>query len=539
MKQENARENLLTAVEYVLYAHKIELPTGFVKEALSNHPEFPSLAAITDCLTEWQIPHLGTRISKEDLHEIPLPALVNLDVEGGIMAPIRKISENAVDWLHPGKGWQRDSLESFRQKWNGVTVLMEPDDGAYSYAERVRKHYKQNDVWGEPLVISVMLLTLFGAIWSIAEVDITTSSQLLYILTGLNVVGGVITLTLLRQSMGPGNSLAERICSVGGRTDCRTITRSKAAYITGWLSWSELGFFYFAGGVITGVMGILLGEDELKQGLIIANLLSLPFTVYSLYYQLVIARSICLLCTGTVTILWAEFLAVVLLDSQAIKTFNFNNVDYFILFYLIPVVIWAVTKGMLMKLGQFDKQAAVFRKFKFSDLVTNAIFENNKRILPLLNGMKTVKLGSPLAEHVFTIVTNPHCNPCAQLHEDIEQMIHTTDRIRFEFVILGSSPDSLRVAAKILAGSNAGDRLSDWFVNSYRGYKKWARKYPNEMITKDIVDQLQLHERWCKIEGIEGTPKVYFNGISVPEMYKLNDFKYLTHILNKSENISA
>lgn len=538
MKKENQTKNIFIAVEHALYAHRLTIPSSFIKDGLSGHPEFPSVAAISDCLLEWQIPNIAARISSEQLREVPLPALVHLDVHNGIFASIRKIDDNMVQWLDPERGWREETFESFVQRWNGVTLIIEPNEESFRYAEKAKKFHKPDNVWRTPLVLSGLVLALFLALNIIlprsAEV-----SPLLNFLTSVNCVGLLISLILLWQSIDPGNAFVNKFCSLGTLANCTDLLQSKAAYVTKWLSWAEVGYFYFAGGAIIGLCGIVLGMDEVKDALIIMNLVSLPFTAYSVYYQLFVARRACLLCTSVLIVLWVEFFGIATMYDQAIWSARIVNIDLLILSYLLPIVVWALMKDSFRMVKEYSAIKYYFRKIKFSSGVFNSIFGDAKPMPPLMEGMHTIKVGNPAAEHVLTIVTNPQCTPCASMHKDINDLLMFSDHVRCEFILIGGSPASLRVASKIFSASDPGERLLSWYQDIFQDYDKWNKKYPEAMISKENVAQLKLHERWSRIAGVRSTPSLFFNGVQVPEMYSVSDFKYVHYLSKESVNFST
>lgn len=74
----------------------------------------------------------------------------------------------------------------------------------------------------------------------------STSWQYNVLLT-TKFIGSIISGLLLWQSIDKNNPFIQTLCQAGGKmSDCNNILSSKAAQFTDWLSWSEIGFFYFA-----------------------------------------------------------------------------------------------------------------------------------------------------------------------------------------------------------------------------------------------------------------------------------------------------
>lgn len=113
----NATEkNTKDTLEYLLWAAKVPVTANGVTEGLCLHPDFPSMAAVSDALSEWNVPNMATRLHPDQIKEIPLPALAYLKIKGGILAPIKSVKNDSITWLDTQAGWQTEGLNSFQQK---------------------------------------------------------------------------------------------------------------------------------------------------------------------------------------------------------------------------------------------------------------------------------------------------------------------------------------------------------------------------------------------------------------------------------------
>lgn len=59
MKLNPAEKNAFEALEYVLHATKVKVTSPTIRERLYLHPDFPSIAALSDVLNEWKVPNVG------------------------------------------------------------------------------------------------------------------------------------------------------------------------------------------------------------------------------------------------------------------------------------------------------------------------------------------------------------------------------------------------------------------------------------------------------------------------------------------------
>ncbi len=66
----------------------------------------------------------------------------------------------------------------------------------------------------------------------------------------IKLTGCIITGLLLRFEIDKSNPLLKQFCTAGKNTNCSAVLNSKSAKLFNFISWSEIGFFYFAGSFI-------------------------------------------------------------------------------------------------------------------------------------------------------------------------------------------------------------------------------------------------------------------------------------------------
>ena len=77
-----------TAVTLALIKQlKVKVTETTLADKLENHPEFPSLLAISDCLTDFAIPHEAYKIDKNDFDatNLEFPFVAHLSTSGVLM----------------------------------------------------------------------------------------------------------------------------------------------------------------------------------------------------------------------------------------------------------------------------------------------------------------------------------------------------------------------------------------------------------------------------------------------------------------------
>jgi uncharacterized membrane protein len=406
MKLNPAEKNAIEATKTLLDLGGVHVTKRSLREALWQHPDFPSLNSLNGVLTDFRLPNMATRLSPEQLSEIPLPALAYLNIDGGSYAPIRKVGPQ-VEWLHTRHGWQSESFNAFVQKWEGITLLIEPAEhsGEPDYAQkRQRERLAQLRT---PFVLSVVALGFGILLWSLLQRLSFTTHTTYYSLLATKLAGTVISGLLVWYGIDSQNSFLQKVCQLNNRTNCSTILNSPAANVFSGLSWSEVGLFYFAGGLIALLILPTQSTESIENTRLLPlwalGALALPYTFWSVYHQALVARTWCVLCLSVQALLWAEFLIgwVGLQDSFASFSWPTAPLIYLnlIVAFLIVPAGWVLLKPHLQQSVPYQPLLREFQKIKFSPEYLQALSRQQRVLPPIFEGMKVVELGNPQAEN--------------------------------------------------------------------------------------------------------------------------------------------
>jgi hypothetical protein len=254
---------------------KLNIPvSGYtIKNDLEEHPDYPSLLAINDSLNSWNVPNQALQLDKEtcNIEELPLPLIAHLKIDGGQLLLINEIHRNMVYFSNEKTPGGRLSKEEFLKAWDGVMLYVEKDDmsGETNYRQALVKGFFAQA--RSPFFVATVLLVVLYAI------NYNSVSWAYACLLVIKFSGIAISTLLLMHCVNSQNPFIKNLCSLGKKNDCNTILKSDAATVTSWLSWSEVGLFYFSGSFIC-----LLLDPSGTGFTSWLNLLYLPFTFYSL-----------------------------------------------------------------------------------------------------------------------------------------------------------------------------------------------------------------------------------------------------------------
>ena len=347
----------------------------------------------------------------------------------------------------------------------------------------------------------------------------------------LKLLGLSLTTILLIHYLDNNNPLIQNLCSTNKKTNCNAILRSDAARITSWLSWSEVGFFYYAG----SFLNLLVLTNSLAP-ILILNIIALPFTIYSIVYQLR-QKKWCLLCCGVLSILWLEFASVYFGKTKE-SFFNFNlsfsSYVYLSIGFLTPILIWYSLKPIFKKAVQFKPLKQQLKKFKYNSALFNIALTNGIRY-ELPDNLMPLQLGNPDADTTITIVSSPSCGPCAAAHKLLEEWLSVRDDLQIKVILTTTNDDNneyTKFSKHITALSLVENRkyieiaLSDWYYKCDRKYELWGPKYPVSITTK-VKNVTEKRNSWCELTETYFTPTIFVNGYKLMDPYRLEDIKYL------------
>ena len=144
-----------------------------------------------------------------------------------------------------------------------------------------------------------------------------------------------------------------------------------------------------------------------------------------------------------------------------------------------------------------------------------------------------IMFGNPKAKTLITILTNPHCEPCAKMHFRLNNLLNkASDKYCIQY-IFSSFNESLSISNKILIAAYLRYGMED----TVKLYDKWFKegKYKistfldqnNLEINESVEQEYLAHETWIKKTKLRTTPTILINGYELPMQYKIEDLGLL------------
>ncbi len=303
---------------------------------------FKSLFGLQQLLKEYGVESEGFRLKdKRDMLRLDTPFIAS--TPGGLVI-VSRLTEKCeggetgngvngtVEYLTQGV-LEQMPVDKFMSVCDGKVFCAYPapeskePDYAVHRRNEVMTHLRDIGLLTGVFVLAVYLFISNG-IWR----HVSTVLVML-----LDICGLALTYMLVQKSLKIKNRAADKVCEVLQEGGCDTVLEMKASKFFGIFGWSEVGFSYFSVSLLT-----LMMFPQWIGYLALCNLLCLPFTFWSIWYQKFRAKVWCTLCVSVQCSLWLLFFCY--LGGGWLKEAFPLRIEFFVLGATYITVLLALNK---------------------------------------------------------------------------------------------------------------------------------------------------------------------------------------------------
>ncbi len=537
----NNYENIVLITIDYLKRLKVNVTSVTVDEELGNHPDYPSLLSIQDSLMKWGLDVVAIKTSEDKFNEIPIPYITVLN---GEFILVTDLQGDDVFYTNGTKKDEKMTKEEFLKGWNSIIMLA---DGAGAQGEKDFKKKQASLRFKKLKYPFLVLLGLLGVGYGSYHFYINQDQGQLFFLyvcsLFIALLGIVISTLLLWYEIDKANPILQKFCSgtgPGSKTNCSAILNSKQAKLFSWLSWSEVGFFYYVGVFLSLLFAGNISKEVLIL-LVTLNFFTIVYPFFSIYYQWKVAKQWCVFCLSVQILLVVQFILGLIFTnaySYELYTSNFDLSPIYYTFipaFLFPIVFWYLFKPTFIKLQQVIRDKKELVRIKFDPQVFNGLKEKGKKVTVSAEGMG-VFLGNPNGTHTLIKVCNPYCGPCANAHPEIEKLIAQVKELKVQVIFTATADEEDKKGKPVrhlLAIQDRGDHhktveaIDDWYLATKKDYDEFAKRWP---VSKEELDKqtpkLQAMSEWSKQVEIQYTPTIFIDGEELPKSYNIKDLPY-------------
>lgn len=416
----------------------IKLTKCLLCKELEEHPDFPSLGAVKDVFGKFNISSIALKLEdKSNIEKIEgcfLAQIIDIKNNSNLFAIIYSQDEDKLNWYNPiKKKKELIDRDFFLDLFTGYIFYAESNknsgDREYSYT---RKKENQSNMFSILLSVSIFSYLLFSLFF------IKTNFVKIYFVVFILflLLGGVITALMLLYEYDNNSSTLRKICNSSRKVNCLAVLSSKGSIIWG-VPWTVIGFSYYLGLLFS------LLTNSFSTNIFVAvsyfNILSLPYIIYSVYYQKFIVKQWCVLCLLVQFINLALFILSVLVGSFS-DSFKFDFLSIFSIFgsfilsFGVSYLLWLY----IQKLKDNKDSSSLLKKIKYNRDVFFSLLKNERKIEGITNDFGVI-LGNPNGSIHIVKVCNPYCYYCSLSHPVLSQLVKNNDEIKLQIIFFCKS----------------------------------------------------------------------------------------------------
>lgn len=511
-------------LEHFLDAIEVRYNKQFADKLYYEHPHRNNMYGLKRMLDVYGVKSLGVRTESKDLSVQNYPCI--LHTYSGFVIGV-ECNSDTITFLQHGKK-TTVSHDTFKRMWTGNALVIEETTEA---AEPDYKEHKRDE---RILMIKTYIIPIMLMMAVIIGITVYYSVMVFfdYIRMGLSAIGILACILLIEKQLFGESRYGDRVCSIFHQSDCNNVLDGPKAKIFG-ISWSEMGFGYF-------IANILLLSNYPASSCIVAliNWIAMLYGVWSIYYQWRIAKSWCVLCVIVQLVIWA--MGITAAFSFLSEIFVLDIVSSLLSCIVFTFSIMVTHQSVLVRESEKESIYAVqqYRALKANSDVAKALIEKGDYHETTLNDSSII-FGNPKAWMCVTILSNPHCNPCARMHKQVEELLDICGNEICVQYIFSSFNEKLEDSSRYLIycylkneQDEALRKYGFWYAKEKFDYERVIKKVEENIHIELIEEEMEKHKMWRKKTSLIETPTILVNGHKLPREYKMID---LAMIVNNAE----
>ena len=529
------KDPLFHLVQKLLNLHSIPFEKEELEFQIQSHPSYPSLHSITGVLDHFNISNIALDIPKTEsiLNELPSAFLAKIKTETYDDFTVVNKNNNYYD-LYKTNTKKKETLNTsdFLEQFTGVVVAVEKEEDHELTNKQKYKLIAQTSTY---IVITLLMIFTF-------RMSQPTLYNGLFLLTSL--VGIILSVTIIKQEYGQDSFIGNAFCeNLKESKNCAAVINSKGATIIRGLKLSDLSIIYFTGVFLASFL-LTLSQTTLSS-LLVISLAVFPITLYSIYYQFRVLKKWCALCLGIVFVLWFQF-GFSISKSNIYLENPISSFSISVMSFIIALVSWNFIKPLLTTNKDYKHLKIEHYKFKRNYNLFSSVLQQSKQI-DIAKNLNPVVIGTPNSALKITIISNPFCGHCKDVHFLIEDIMNTSKDIEFQVIFnvntKDMNSDSVKVTCRLLEIYNTSNEaillkaMNDIYGD--RDTDKWLDKWSNCSNPQFYLDNLKLQQKWCSNNDINFTPEILINRRRFPKDYKRTDIKFFIEDLKENNTINT
>lgn len=527
-------DNTVSVVQRAVKYFEIPVTSRSVKEALKSHSYYPSFKSICDSFNDWKVENYPLKYQIEEMGELAAPYIAHFSGGGGQLAFVSEIRNDRVTYYDSYNSKNNTDFNEFTGRCSGAVILLNPDEKSGEKDYRTR--------WQDELISSAVLpISIFSVLVFILLVVInsfisgnilidTTKALLLLTKTG----GIVLSVLMVLHEFEVRLSLTEKLCHLNKSTNCNTVLNDKASKVFGWFGWADVGYIYFTGCLLFLLQGNGSGNYSL---LAILSALSLPYPVFSIYYQGFVLKKWCPMCLGVQLILILEF--ILLLPQFSNLIFTFNSISGLFLTFLITGIVYTIVLIYIREKKSNEINYYKYLGFKKNPEILRTLLLNQKQYdIPVTDA--SLIFGKRDSAIKISAFLSLQCSHCARAFEKIRTILNSEANVSINIILMTSDIKILNTLYYYNRSNKEEEALS--LLDHWYNMDSYSRSKVSESLCILEADDISgvvgnENSKLYKSCNVIGTPTFFINGYRLPSQYEVDDIRYFKDVFSRKEEI--
>ncbi len=526
------------------FLHILNVPVTkrTIEKTIHHHPDTPGLLVVSEALRLWGVENEAIRVTLDQMTDADFPCIALMN--GNRCVILKKIQGGEVYLKHPGKKPISMTSEEFIDNWTGIALIASPVPGA---GER---NYRA-ELWKERLlrlrnVLVPVLLVVLSVLVMVPALRGETLLPGLIPVLAVKTIGLIACILLYFVSIGFGK-VARQVCPTHGKINCHGVISSPAGKILG-IPMTDLGLLYFSGGLFSIFFAAYFGElHSTFIALALLNVMTLPYTLFSVAYQGIVLKTWCWLCLTVQAVFWVEFGFLHSFLGEGVLDLPANPPLAVIPGFLFPLSIWLFLRQLLGNSRVLEMHERELMRLRRNPKVIESLLISSDK-MDMQQEFPEIKFGPEDASVTLTLILTFDCGYCRTIFQETRRLMDKYPVLNARVRLLLDSKllddidrekyHNYRVARTMMELLLAGKRveavqvLDDWFLPSRRKTKKeidqWLQPFQESCNgNQEAADRILRHYHdWTKMNNITDTPTTLLNGTKLPIEIRLADLEY-------------
>jgi uncharacterized membrane protein len=524
------KDPLFLHVQKLLKLNSIPFDKGELEFQIQSHPSYPSLHAITGVLDHFEIDNMALDVpqTEEILEQLPISFLAQLKINDHTDFSVVKQRDDVLDIYNPNSK-KKKTIDSsiFLSQFTGIMVAVEKEITEESISYETSKIKD---------IIAIATIGLIALAFFLTQPTLSESLFLIF-----SILGIVLSVTIFKQEQGETSIIGNAFCNGETTTkSCDDVLNSAGATLIKNFKLSDLSIIYFSG--LTLSTFIINTSNNAISPLYLISFVSMPITIFSIYYQLQVVKKWCALCLSIIGVLWFQ-VGLSGFNTSSILEFSLYSTILSVLSFTIASVFWNYIKPFLKQKEEFKTLKIEHYKFKRNFNLFSSLLNQSKQVI-IPNNLDNIILGNPNSDLEISVITNPFCGHCKSVHFLIKDILRKNETIKINVILNVNTTqidsDSAVVSNRLLEiyyEENEAILLKamDDIYNQPNA-KDWITKWGKSDNETSSFNMLKQQKDWCQANDINFTPELLIDGKSYPKEYKREDLILFIEDLQESHN---